>query len=190
MNPTNIHIMNRADAERAINDERYTACISIHNPFGGGMYPKGGGEPRSPIWTARPIKFLPLDFEDDLTDPRMIDIERTITFAKTLLPDDQVIVHCYQGRSRSSAIAIVLALALNDSALTLEQIVASFKERFPNISPNRAIVGFADEYFELDGKLIEVVETVEAEARLKQSEEFWKSIDDRLDDVQSQLDAI
>ena len=150
--------MSRADAENAINDERYTACVSIHNPFGGGMYAKGGGEPRSPIWTSRQIKFLPLDFEDDLTDPRMIDVERAHTFAKTLQPNDQVIVHCYAGRRRGSAIAIVLALSLNESNLTPEQLVSSFKERFPNISPNRAIVGFADEFFELDGKLIEAVE--------------------------------
>jgi hypothetical protein len=162
MNLDQIVIMNREQAESAVKGDAFTACISIHNPYGADMYYGRGSEPRSPIYAPKIKNFLSLDFEDDLQDPRMIDVEKTVRFSESLKDSDNVIVHCYHGISRSSAIAIVVALSKIEH-LSVCEIVKTFKYRFNKIRPNLAIVGYADEFFQLDGELIDTVKELSQE---------------------------
>jgi predicted protein tyrosine phosphatase len=66
----------------------------------------------------------------------------------------KLLVHCSAGKSRSTAIAIAV---LVQAGMTPEQALAKVKLLSPAMFPNRLITKYADNYLDLEGKLIATV---------------------------------
>jgi predicted protein tyrosine phosphatase len=112
-------------------------------------------------WTSQKPKYsnqLALYFHDvesetmlDWIAPQTRDLEEVIRFTKNLTETDRLLIHCYQGISRSPAVAIGVLISKNINFSDAYHHVSCMRT---GINPNKLIIGIIDEYFGLNGELL------------------------------------
>jgi len=85
-------------------------------------------------------------------------IEDLIEFLRAWPQQEGLLVHCYTGISRSTAVALV-ALNLKTRGSELE-VALALRAAAPHASPNRLIISLADRILGLDGRLIDAREAM------------------------------
>ena len=86
--------------------------------------------------------------------PKMEHFKRIMDFTKSLTLNDQFLVHCHQGISRSTAIMIAVLI---QHGCSIKQAIDHVYSVRNSMWPNDLICKHADEYFNLQGKLIKEV---------------------------------
>ena len=88
------------------------------------------------------------------TCPTRDDVHSIVRFARGISHEQEVLIHCAAGISRSSAAALtVLASKLRPSTKTALHAVTAVLEAKASIFPNATMVGHADELLGYDGEL-------------------------------------
>lgn len=90
-------------------------------------------------------------FYDTLTHPTKEKLEPIFHFFKTITNNDNVLIHCSAGISRSTACALTLLISKGFSYEDALKIV--YKAR-PQACPNDTIVKLFDEFSNMNGELI------------------------------------
>lgn len=100
--------------------------------------------------------------EDGFVAPTREDIRKVIEFAKDLPEEADLLVHCWAGISRSTAVAIGIACMHDRTPAEALQHIRDIREptlkKGYMVLPNRRIVGFFDEELGLNGELSRVVD--------------------------------
>lgn len=102
---------------------------------------------------------------DDEDAPTKKQVEEILNWAKKLPDDSRIIVHCFAGVSRSTAIALIIKV----QELGIDKIATAIswlKSIRPQACPNPVITHFADEILNANGKLFEASEEVANEKLL------------------------
>lgn len=87
--------------------------------------------------------------------PKLGHVEAVHDWFSSLPSDARVLVHCFQGVSRSTA----MTLGLLASGDTPEAAATRLRQIRPEATPNRLIVALWDHYLQLEGRLSEEAET-------------------------------
>lgn len=118
------------------------------------------------IAQANPSLLLRLDFDDTWTEihqseEQMITsemLEQSINFVLNLYKNGNhnspILIHCYAGISRSSAIAISIYTALTQNA---KYAVQRLSTQRPQAVPNMEVIRRADELLKMKGQLIDAL---------------------------------
>ena len=83
---------------------------------------------------------------------------KIIDFHKNIRDDDDVMVHCHAGISRSSAVGIILAII--NKPKTPDQITKAFKDVLdlhPVMIPNQRVIAYCDHYLGLNNNLNQIL---------------------------------
>lgn len=78
------------------------------------------------------------------------NVEQILNFSKTFTDDDNVLIHCHAGISRSTAIAI---LVLVQHGMSIEDAFDHVYEIRDCMSPNSLLIEFGDCLLDCDGEL-------------------------------------
>lgn len=98
------------------------------------------------------------DIEDEVpgfSAPTKQQIAQVLEHTKHLKEADRLLVHCHAGKSRSPAMAIGI---LVQSGLSPAEAFARVRLVRPELIPNRLMIRLIDEFLELDGKLVLLVD--------------------------------
>ena len=113
-------------------------------------------DPKWP-WVGKPLcsahrqwLFDDTDNPADLAAPTGADIRGILSFVEDLTLDDEILVHCEAGISRSPAIAILILIQLG---MTIDEAIRELFRIRPNAWPNLLILTLGDEILGLDEKL-------------------------------------
>lgn len=104
-------------------------------------------------------------YMDDVADdsgypsPQYYHVKTALDFIKSFSGKDQkVLIHCFAGISRSTALALGAAFLVKDiKAKTADEALLAVLARRQEAWPNNRIVQFVDKYFKLDGELVDAV---------------------------------
>lgn len=83
--------------------------------------------------------------------PEREHVEGVLAFTADLKPDDKLLVHCFAGISRSTAMAIGILIS---HGVPYAEAFATVENIRPFMHPNTRIIRFIDELMGLDGKLV------------------------------------
>jgi len=86
----------------------------------------------------------------DETSPSVATIERILAFGASLKLDDNVLIHCFAGVSRSTAAGLIVFYNMTKDADKAAEYVLRCQ---PLAAPNRVIVSLADEFLRAGGEL-------------------------------------
>jgi predicted protein tyrosine phosphatase len=86
-------------------------------------------------------------------------VARLLTFARQWDPRAPMIIHCFAGVSRSTAVALAVACDRNPHTPE-DEIAAWLRDVAPHAYPNRRIIALADRLLERQGRLIAAVEAM------------------------------
>jgi predicted protein tyrosine phosphatase len=94
-------------------------------------------------------------FEDVLSPtepgaPQLAHIEEVLNFVDGLPKDARLMIHCLQGRTRASAVA----LGILARTLPADKAGQAIFRTFPGASPNPLVISLFDRALGMDGKLI------------------------------------
>ena len=92
-----------------------------------------------------------------LEDHHMVDL---LKFLQSWPANESLLVHCYAGISRSTAVALI-ALTIK-SRQTEKESALALRTASPHAQPNRLIISSADRQLGLDGRLIAASEAMDA----------------------------
>ncbi len=85
-------------------------------------------------------------------------VRAIVGFGRACRPDDDVLVHCWMGVSRSPAAAYIIACA---RAPGEEQAIAEeLRRRSPTATPNPLLVSLADDCLARNGRMIEAIKGI------------------------------
>ncbi len=99
-----------------------------------------------------------LDFNDIVepmegkTLPGPHHVESVLSFAKRWDRTTPLVVHCWAGISRSTAVAYVIACALRPERCEHE-IARALRAASPTATPNRLLVGHGDDHLAREGRM-------------------------------------
>ena len=117
-----------------------------------------GSNEEPPAFNHPDVLFLHFDDISDILHAGFVPMriaqfaELSVFACKIAADPGPVLVHCEQGRSRSSAIAISLANILAGPGHE-EEIFGQLKAKFPRIKPNKRVIAIADSILERNGKI-------------------------------------
>lgn len=118
-------------------------------------------KPYMPRWSDKNhliLRFDDVSYQrDGYTAPSLWHVERILEFSKNFTDDDKVLVHCQAGISRSTAAAIGILI---QHGMSYEDAYNRIENIRPILSPNKLMVSFIDEHFNLEGKFIEFVANI------------------------------
>ncbi len=97
---------------------------------------------------------VPVFSGEDCILPQKQHLLQLLKFTEDLSDDDKVLVHCLQGKSRSTAAAIAILIQHGMSHEDAYLQIASIR---PKLSPNKLLIQFIDDHFGLGGKLTRFV---------------------------------
>jgi predicted protein tyrosine phosphatase len=106
--------------------------------------------------------FINMDDVNDETAyyaPKKDDIHLILNWSKRLPKYTKLLVHCFGGISRSTAVALAIKVQCNGLNKIDDCILWLLKER-PMACPNKIITKYADELLNANGKLINAVENI------------------------------
>ena len=86
--------------------------------------------------------------------PQKTQIQRIFKFSDSFTNDDKIVIHCFAGVSRSTAISIAI---LCYHGVNPEDAINQIKEVRDCLWPNDLIIKYADEILEKNGSLISAV---------------------------------
>ena len=88
--------------------------------------------------------------------PTIEDVKGILGFVAKIPVGDRLLIHCWAGRSRSTASAIAIHIS---RGISIENAFRSVEgsRTYPDFCPNQLIIKHADALLNLDGKLIEFV---------------------------------
>ena len=89
--------------------------------------------------------------------PERAHIEKLIDFLHNWPADESLMVHCYAGVSRSTATALIAHFMKCGDELASAQ---ALRAAAPHASPNRRIIGIADDILGCSGRLIKAREAM------------------------------
>ena len=87
------------------------------------------------------------------------DVARLIDFFEGLKGDRPLLIHCFAGISRSTAAAFV-ALCHFNPAMDEATLARHLRRASPSATPNRRIVGLADDQLERDGRMVSAIAAI------------------------------
>lgn len=90
--------------------------------------------------------------------PQAVHVAELIAFARGWDRKAPLLVHCYAGISRSTAAALAVMCLYNPGREF--EAARLLRQRAPHALPNRRIVALADEMLELDGRLVDAVDSL------------------------------
>ncbi len=93
---------------------------------------------------------------DDLIAPSPADVQAVIDFARGWTRDAPMLIHCFAGISRSTAAALIVAVALYPD-LDESTLTAGLRAASPSAKPNMRMITAADGLLHRDGRLIDAV---------------------------------
>lgn len=108
---------------------------------------------------------LYLNFNDiDAPRPGLVpmgqsQMETLITFFKNWDQKAPMVIHCFAGVSRSTA-ASMIGLATLDPSRPAQEIAAELRFRSPSATPNKRMLGLADDVLQRDTSLLEAGEAI------------------------------
>lgn len=148
-------VSSRSQANKDIKKFGAAALISINDP-GVRTY-----QCRLPLDKHFNIYFEDVLSPDDMFAPMRSDIDRILSWH---LPDGLILVNCYAGQSRSTAVA--LGLAYRDGT-PLDNAVADLLSYRPHASPNVLIARYMDDALGANGQLYDVCAKISADYDLR-----------------------
>jgi predicted protein tyrosine phosphatase len=86
--------------------------------------------------------------------PQMSHLQTVLAFTADLVETDRVLIHCFAGISRSTAIAIAILI---QHGMRYDEAFIHVHSIRPILMPNQAFIRLTDEHFKLGGKLVELV---------------------------------
>ncbi|WP_176084199.1 protein tyrosine phosphatase [Martelella sp. HB161492] len=95
----------------------------------------------------------------DLIAPDARHVDQIIAFARAWDRKTPLLIHCWMGVSRSPAAALIAALAVNPD-LDESALVTALRSASPSATPNRRLVGLADQRLERGNRLTEAVRMI------------------------------
>lgn len=116
-------------------------------------------------------QILVLHFEDsnrgDPNGPKIEHVEKALAFTRDLAADDRLLVHCVEGLSRSTAIALA---ALVQAGREAGVAVGMVEEMRPDMWPNECICRHADRLLGTDDAITNAVRARQARQRTRLEE--------------------
>jgi predicted protein tyrosine phosphatase len=101
--------------------------------------------------------FHDIDAEiDDLIAPSRLDVQAVIDFARGWQREAPMLIHCYAGISRSTAAALISAIAINPD-LDDDVLAKRLREVSPSAKPNIRMISMADLMLGRAGRLLDAV---------------------------------
>lgn len=94
---------------------------------------------------------------DGLVPPTAADVDRALTFAAA--DARPILVHCYAGVSRSTAMGFAIACAREPERDEFE-LAATLRRLSPTATPNRLIVRLADDSLGREGRMVAAIEAI------------------------------
>ena len=118
---------------------------------------------RTPMEILKPENHLLLNFLDtekpqDRRGPMAEDVAEMLEWSHNLKDTDRLLVHCFAGISRSTAMA--LAIWVQKHGMDFEAAGTWLKTVRPVACPNRLIAFYADEILGCKGKLLKLADEV------------------------------
>ncbi len=89
---------------------------------------------------------------DDEIAPSAAHVDRLIAFVKDLGPDEDLLIHCRAGISRSTAAAFIAACLLNPD-VPERDLALALRRASPLARPNQVMVALADAALGRDGRM-------------------------------------
>lgn len=85
-------------------------------------------------------------------------VQQIIAFARGCTPEDDILVHCWMGVSRSPAAAYVMACerAPGDEVMIAEAL----RRASPTATPNKLIVALADDLLARNGRMVDAIAAI------------------------------
>ena len=90
----------------------------------------------------------------DYVTPLVSHMLQVFAFTTDLTSEDRVLIHCFAGISRSTAMAIGVLIQHGMDCQDAYNQIAAIR---PQLAPNRLIIQYIDEHFALDKRLIRLV---------------------------------
>jgi len=107
----------------------------------------------------------------DLVHPEMHHIETLVTFAEKWAQNGPLVVHCLAGISRSSASALIVACALNQSVKET-RIAHYMRNASATADPNALMIRLADQLLGRDGRMMAAIERLSPSAATIEAETY------------------
>lgn len=110
-------------------------------------------------------RHLSLNFNDiDAPRPGLVpmgqsQMETLITFFRNWDQSAPMVIHCFAGVSRSTA-ASMIGLATLDPSRPAQEIAAELRFRSPSATPNKRMLGLADDMLQRDTSLLKAGEAI------------------------------
>jgi predicted protein tyrosine phosphatase len=96
---------------------------------------------------------------DGMIAPTHAHLEQLISFARKWDGTTPMVVHCYAGISRSTAMAFILACISSPTRNEME-IARRLRIASPTARPNKRLIAIADSYLKRDGRMIRAVSMI------------------------------
>ena len=117
-------------------------------------------KPDMPDWGKNHLKLQFDDISysrDGYIAPSSWHVNRILEFSKDFVDTDKVLVHCQAGISRSTAAAIGILI---QHGMSYEYAYNKIENIRPILLPNKLMVSFIDDYFNLEGKFNEFISNI------------------------------
>lgn len=150
-----IHVSPFLHLEETLAASGATYLISLASP---------GQEPKRPERITED-RWLPLCMNDiaeereGLIAPQRHHVEAALNFARWWNRDGPLVVSCYAGISRSTAISYIIA-AMVQPGKDEAELASSLRSRSPSATPNPLIVALGDEIIERGGRMVEAIRSI------------------------------
>lgn len=96
---------------------------------------------------------------EGFTPPGQEHVERIIDFGRKWDARSPLLIHCFAGISRSTAAALMIALALRPERDD-EELAQALRRAAPSATPNIRMIDFADEILKREGRFSEAVRAI------------------------------
>jgi len=97
---------------------------------------------------------IPWPNSEMMVSPNPDHLKRIMKFTKNFTDEDKILVHCHQGVSRSTAIAIAILI---QHGMTSKEAINKIHEVRDCMWPNDLIIQYTDKYFKLNNELVDEV---------------------------------